>query len=484
MADVVMRDEDLRLTDDDNVSNNMNGIKSEKLYDFLQTISTCKTNALNNFKYISPKDLLPLLLEHLLITIPNELFLKNCTQDQERLQVINTWMTEKFLKLDLFPFTILRICQLCYDPFKYFKINELTKFVNAIEKCCVVTSALDINDDKDPEVKNNDKSQKSGHKYNSTKANNTADDNNVSMTDSGNNDEDVSLVKIPWIDEVESDPEFPQFLKDIDSIMSVNFGYNDGEDDEDEDMDGDQVPMENDNDIMMGNSSDVIVEEYYENDGDNEADLDNYGGLNDSNVNITDKEIDVEDDDDEDYNENASDNASDDDDEEDDDDDQKEDSHISHQEVDDEPPIEEDQGQTIDDSKTPRKRKPTELDIFDYNDNSTTNSNNELTTPKKHKQDDSTLVIESPIITTTLESRSISTTNDKQNAKDTEINLESNSITDKKSMLNDVNGTATMTTGNSLLYSPCDENVVTVNTEKIRAITDINETSPLGNKTR
>ena len=482
MADAVMRDEDLRLTDDDNVSNNMNGIKSEKLYDFLQTISTCKTNALNNFKDILPKELLPLLLEHLLVTIPNELFLKNSVQDQERLQIINSWMTEKFLKLDLFPFTILRICQLCYDPFKYFKINELTKFVNAIEKCCVVTSALDINDDKDPEVKNNDKTQKGSHKYNSAKANNNSDDNNTSITDSGNNDEDVSLVKIPWIDEVEADPEFPQFLKDIDSIMSVNFGYDDGEDDEDEDMEGSHVSMENDNDIMMANNSDVMVEEYYENDGDNEADLDTYSGLNDSNVNVADKEIDIEDDDDEDYNENASDNASDDDDEE--DEDEKEDNHASHQEVDDEPPVQGDQVQTNDDSKTPRKRKPTELDIFDYNDNSTVNSNNELTTPKKHKQDDSTLVIESPVITTTLEGRSNSNTSDKQDTNDADISLQSNTITGKKIIVNDANTTTTIATGTSMLYSPRDENVINVNTEKIRAITDINETSPLGNKTR
>ncbi|KAG0670632.1 serine/threonine-protein phosphatase 4 regulatory subunit 2 [Maudiozyma exigua] len=481
MADAVMKDEDLRLTDDDNVSNNMNGIKSEKLYDFLQTLSTCKTNALNNFKETTPKDLLPLLLEHLLVTIPNELFLKNSAQDQERLQEINSWITEKFLKLDQFPFTILRICQLCYDPFKYFKINELTKFVNAIEKCCVVTSALDINDDKDPEVKNNDKSKNNGHIYNGTKTNNATDD--TSNIESGNNDEDVSLVKIPWIDEVEADPEFPQFLRDIDSIMSVNFGYDDGEEDEDEDMDGVQLSMENDNDIMMGNSSNVIVEEYYENDGDNEADLNNYNGLAHSNISITDKELDVEDEADEDYNENASDNASD----EDDDDEEEnglESNYKAHQEVDDEPPVQVGQGQRLDESKTPRKRKPTELDIFDYNDNSTLNNNNELTTPKKHKQDDSTLVIESPIITTTVENKSVSVVNDKRDVSDTEIHLESKAITDKKSTLNDTSVAGSMVTGTSMLYSPCDENVVNVNTEKIRAITDINETSPLGNKTR
>lgn len=454
-----MKDEDLRLTDDDNISNNMNGIKSEKLYDFLQTLSTCKTDAVKNFCDITPHELLPLLLEHLLITIPNELFLKNSANDQQRLETINQWMTENFVKMNLFPFTILRICQLCYDPFKYFKINELTKFVNALEKCCVVTSPLDTKDDTDPEVKNIEKNQK-------TCLGPTDVDENVE-----GNDDDVSLVKIPWLDEVKPDPDFPQFLKDIDNIMSVNFGYDEGEDDEDEDdEDIEQQGSLDDNDILMGDhpGSNVIVEEYYEDDGDIES-----GNENIENVNITDQEVDSDDVDDEDYNENASESPSDEEEEEDED---LEEKGVPQGEI------------SVQNSKTPRKRKPMELDIFDYSDNSQIN-NNELTTPKKYKQDDGTLVIESPVVTNTLENKPVnimdpSTTRSTNIPGDSKLKGVVDSTLDKKTVVT-TNVASTMMMGNSVLYSPCDEAIVAVNNkEKMRAITDINETSPLGNKTR
>lgn len=200
----------------DDVDNNMMGIKSISLYELLSDV--VKQGDKTRLVTAGPEQVLPDLIRHITETIPFDLFinLKNEMNDARnlvtRLNWLGKFLNDNFLQNHTFPFTILRICELCYDPFKYYKINELEKFVNALEKCCMVTSSWQVFDKTHGEKQEDDKEK---------------DINFIK------NQEDVSLMKIPWMTE-NNTRELAPFIREIDSIMSVNLGYDD-EDEEDED---------------------------------------------------------------------------------------------------------------------------------------------------------------------------------------------------------------------------------------------------------
>lgn len=168
----------------DDVDNNMMGIKSISLYELLSDV--VKQGDKTRLVTAGPEQVLPDLIRHITETIPFDLFinLKNEMNDARnlvtRLNWLGKFLNDNFLQNHTFPFTILRICELCYDPFKYYKINELEKFVNALEKCCMVTSSWQVFDKTHGEKQEDDKEK------------------DISFI---KNQEDVSLMKIPWMTE-------------------------------------------------------------------------------------------------------------------------------------------------------------------------------------------------------------------------------------------------------------------------------------------
>ncbi|EHN03757.1 Psy4p [Saccharomyces cerevisiae x Saccharomyces kudriavzevii VIN7] len=372
----------------DDVDDNMMGIKSTNLYELLNDV--VKQGDKTRLIMAGPEQVLPDLIRHITDTIPFDLFinLKNGLSDARslvtRLNCLGKFLNDNFLQKGIFPFTILRICELCYDPFKYYKINELEKFVNALEKCCLVTSSwqeLEKTDD-------NKKEENNGKDINSIK-----------------NQEDVSLMKIPWITE-ESTSELNPFIREIDSIMSVNLGYDDEEEEDEDNDDGEEERFfdggENGEFESKGKCNvllkdeNFMVEEYYEDDGDTHDDNTEKEKQNRDHAATTDNdndndEDDDDDDDDDDYREDAvceddedeDHMGSTDDDEDDEDDERGERNHKVRR--------------RNDKNGTPRKRKPTELDNFDY-DESPSFTSMDLTTPKKYKHNTTGRfsVIESP----------------------------------------------------------------------------------------
>lgn len=355
----------------DDVDNNMMGIKSISLYELLSDV--VKQGDKTRLVTAGPEQVLPDLIRHITETIPFDLFinLKNEMNDARNLVTRLNWLGKflnvNFLQNHTFPFTILRICELCYDPFKYYKINELEKFVNALEKCCMVTSSWQVFDKTHGEKQEDDKEK---------------DINFIK------NQEDVSLMKIPWMTE-NNTRELAPFIREIDSIMSVNLGYDD-EDEEDEDNgDGEEEGFfDGDEDREMGNKSkrnvllkdeNFMVEEYYEDDcGINDDNTDNKGQNCQSDVTKNNSDDEDDDDNDDDYREDGADEDDDDDDHmgsTDDDEDDDEDRQAG----------ESTKVQNFDKkNETPRKRKPTDLDNFEY-DESPSSTNMDLTTPKKYK---------------------------------------------------------------------------------------------------
>ncbi|KTB22237.1 Serine/threonine-protein phosphatase 4 regulatory subunit 2 [Nakaseomyces glabratus] len=149
----------------------MNGIKSKYLYDILKGIVREKNYDV--LETINVSEFLAELLDHMVNTIPNELFQTKVnngrhtvgrkedseeneeavygtdiddandvhTRQLDDLKRISTHLTTNFKDKSQLPFTIVRICELCFDPFHYFKTYELDKFVNALQKCCLVRGA-------------------------------------------------------------------------------------------------------------------------------------------------------------------------------------------------------------------------------------------------------------------------------------------------------------------------------------------------------
>ena len=118
----------------DEIPHNMMGIKSESLYMTLESITREHDVSILNANV--PSQLLPELIEHLSDTIPNDIFIQRSEVELNSLKRLGDVLRDKFLETGNYPFTMQRICELCFDPFKYFKVNELGKFINALEKCC------------------------------------------------------------------------------------------------------------------------------------------------------------------------------------------------------------------------------------------------------------------------------------------------------------------------------------------------------------
>ncbi|KTB22617.1 Serine/threonine-protein phosphatase 4 regulatory subunit 2 [Nakaseomyces glabratus] len=188
----------------------MNGIKSKYLYDILKGIVREKNYDV--LETINVSEFLAELLDHMVNTIPNELFQTKVnngrhtvgrkedseeneeavygtdiddandvhTRQLDDLKRISTHLTTNFKDKSQLPFTIVRICELCFDPFHYFKTYELDKFVNALQKCCLVRGAWRRYELKDVRELSNSQSDKE-------------------HIDCDQND--VALSKIPWLDE-------------------------------------------------------------------------------------------------------------------------------------------------------------------------------------------------------------------------------------------------------------------------------------------
>lgn len=405
-----------------------------------------------------------------------------------RISKLSNWLMENFIQKDKFPFTILRICELCFDPLKFYKFNESNKFLNALEKCSFVKSNWDFEPCLDKSTNDN------------TNASNTND------VGSKGNDDDVSLSKIEFVKEedVINNKEYTEFIKEIDSIMSVHFEYDDDDDDDEPDLDDDEEYLDkdtfNENIVTTNNNNnnnnaytdnnnsyeyskktynngDLVVEEYYENDIDLDDDFDDDDKLKDQeeekqtllktegekikanqegkengeesknekdeqkNKIKDDSDSDDSDSDDSDYKDGEND-------EEDEDDEDEDMEDVVYEENADEnkPEVKEDKNVSKQDKltnmnssnsnkSTPRKRKPTEIDNYDYN-------------------------TESPVKNTNNGNTNHSNTNHNNNNTGNSKKLADLSTPIKKNKIFE-----------ETLQSPCDENSMdTMDTDKIRAL--------------
>lgn len=392
------------------VDTNMMGIRSKKLYTLLKrVVELGEVNALDESK---PDEVLGEIIERITINIPDDAFRIMGTADdlqrlKDRLMEIGDHLKTKFQAKGTYPFTILRICELCYDPLKYFRIYELEKFVDAIRSCCFVETCW-----------------RPFEEFSSQR-----NCRNHSALANEGGQEDVSLTKIAWISE-EVEKELVPFIKEIDNVMSVNFGF---EDDEDENAD-DSMGVELDK--FGASSGDFVIEEYYEEDP----------GAGDD-----------DDDDDDDYVEGA---QSDEDDlEEEDSDDDKDDEYDDSKAS---------ESHDWDESTVQRKRKTMELDDYEYVEKST--RRNKLTTPKKIKPKSREGLIESP---------GGSGLSDDQ---DTPVSSQEEERPDGQSRVSSMDHDV------SFLISPRKGNGTSFEESKIRGVTDTQYEkdigSPLSNKAR
>lgn len=258
------------------------------LFDWLRTIVEDKYP--NTFETVE-QSIFDSLLLYMKDSIPNDVFLITTDKIQNSLIEYNNdinILNEKFFKRGKVPFTIRRVCELVYDPLKYVQQDQFTKFVNALKKCIYVESDYDF------ELKQN--------------FNHLVDQNQLSLCPSSLSpnislaNKEISMSQIPFmpkengdsISELKIKREYNEFLKEIDSVMSVNYEY-DEEEDINEDMeitvgdlneDGLEFDDEEDEDYVEEGSdeeerSDEEVEE--ENEDNNE------GGVEDKKE--TDKQI-------------------------------------------------------------------------------------------------------------------------------------------------------------------------------------------------
>ncbi|CCF56360.1 hypothetical protein KAFR_0B00610 [Kazachstania africana CBS 2517] len=224
----------------------MNGVTSTGLYSILTGLQRDEMT----IKDVQPSELLQELIKHINETISHDIFQSN-EEDAKVVKSLDRCVQKlnEFARDNTLPFTIIRICELCFDPLKYFKINELHKFANALEKCCFVDSRYKIPSSVNTEM---DAQQENGDSHN-----------------------DVPLNGISWLDNIspEEKKDIGSFIKDIDNIMTVNFGFEDIEDNDaieiDEDADEKDTFVEDNEDSskkrkVVKNSADFIVETYYE----------------------------------------------------------------------------------------------------------------------------------------------------------------------------------------------------------------------------
>ncbi|SCU83789.1 LAMI_0C04676g1_1 [Lachancea mirantina] len=176
------------------------GIKSIVLNEKLTNLVV--DGNLSVLRTTAAEQLLPELILHLTQTIPDEIFDTNedILELKARLAKAGKYLDSHFVKAKKYPFTMQRLCELSYHPLKYFHRHELQKFVAALEKCCFVFSFWEADDG--TELDEND--------------------------DTG----EVALSKIGWLDTREEKRIAP-FLREVESIISTNFGYGNDEGDED-----------------------------------------------------------------------------------------------------------------------------------------------------------------------------------------------------------------------------------------------------------
>lgn len=188
----------------------MNG----RLEDWLQCVVTGKNT--NVFEEVgsAPLDDMIVYLKDGIVT---QIFTSSSVESITNLQRLANLLQRKFLSQGKIPFTMRRICELIYHPLKYYKINELDKFNHAIEKCINVESEYDFT-----LIESMDKLMENNH-------------GNLS-TDADAKSGDVSMSKIPFLlsgdDELKIRKDYNEFLKEIDSVMSINYEYDEDEDDD------------------------------------------------------------------------------------------------------------------------------------------------------------------------------------------------------------------------------------------------------------
>lgn len=251
----------------EDVGVNLNGIKSKELYAYLRDVVENKDYTV--FDRVNSRDFLPLLLFHMCETIPKELFQQQANgkvkevedemhggttdaddddgEEEKKksellmkdLERIREHLVTTFVEQGQYPFTIARICELCFDPFKYFKTYEMDKYVRALEKCCLVET---------PE-----------HKYEMR----DGDDKDANLASAEQND--VALTKIPWIDDKMAATLTP-FIKEIDQIMSVNLTFDEEMEEEEEEQERLRRAK-----ALGEQDEDFLVEEYYEDEDMEEA---------------------------------------------------------------------------------------------------------------------------------------------------------------------------------------------------------------------
>ncbi|CUS24774.1 LAQU0S19e01332g1_1 [Lachancea quebecensis] len=222
------------------------GIRSEFLYQNLTLMIVEKDVSV--LRRVEPQQLIPELLVHMTDTIPHEIF--QSSPDTEalvaRLKFIGDHLSSQFANNHAYPFTMHRICEVCFHPLKYFKTHELGKFVNALEKCCLVSSPLEEESE-------------------------TACED---VGDAGN----VSLSKIPWVTQAD-ERNLASFLREIEATVSANFGY---EQDDEEGEEGDGLDVSRDSNVQHNliddDDDDDDDDEDYSDDLDDEEDAGSGGG--------------------------------------------------------------------------------------------------------------------------------------------------------------------------------------------------------------
>ena len=203
------------------------------------------------------------------------------TDYKKRLEWACEHLQKRFFSNNKLPFTMIRVIELAYHPFTYFKSHEFPKFVRSLEKCLYVTislqqpknmySSMQQQQQKQQQQNISSKSKQidSLENYVGQKRKRTDDESeesgeNVkkqSLERENNIDEQErigtpatpprsitpSLQKIPWISPNQVQKAGP-FLKELESIMAINFGYDEDDDDDDDDDDDEEVDEEEEQD--------------------------------------------------------------------------------------------------------------------------------------------------------------------------------------------------------------------------------------------
>ncbi|CCK71025.1 Psy4p KNAG_0F03630 [Huiozyma naganishii CBS 8797] len=214
---------------------NRNGIESEELYGYLRRVVVERDEG----ALCGAHEWTPLLVDHFSETIPRELFQVgpaggDVDSLRERLVVVGGLLTDRFVSGGGVPFTFVRVCELCFQPFDYFRPSELDKFVRAMEKCVEGVQTF-------------------------WRGATPVEESAAVGSPADATTEDVSMSVVPFIeDEKAVMREYESFFKEIDGVMSLNAQYEEDDDDDDDVNGGGGDPR----------AGDFLSEEYYEDDSD------------------------------------------------------------------------------------------------------------------------------------------------------------------------------------------------------------------------